>query len=162
MWNLEWNVYALNIFAVILFWNIWFKTNVHVCKSYYVYVNAFNNISPVCVFQVHIWKPWFPSGLNHHEQFTVYKENQREWHQENVRLAIKKYISCNLTNPSFLPGTNSDQFFIRPKWNFGCIVVWHSFVCPSVHPFPTSCPLNILKNLWVTVMILGRKIVHGQ
>ena len=35
-------------------------------------------------------------------------------------------------------------------------------VCLSVRPLATSCPLNILKSLWATVMILGRKIGHGK
>jgi len=52
--------------------------------------------------------------------------------------------------------------FIRPKENFGRIMVWRSSVCLSVRPLATSCPLNILKSLRVTVMVLGRKIGPGQ
>ena len=35
-------------------------------------------------------------------------------------------------------------------------------ICLSVRPLATSCLLNILKSLWVTVILLGRKIGHGQ
>ena len=35
-------------------------------------------------------------------------------------------------------------------------------VCPSVRPLATSCPLNILKSLWVTVILLSRNIGHGH
>ena len=35
-------------------------------------------------------------------------------------------------------------------------------VRPSVRPLATTCPLNILKSLWMTVILLGRKIGHGQ
>jgi len=31
-----------------------------------------------------------------------------------------------------------------------------------VRPLATSCPLNILKSYWMTVMVLGRKIGLGQ
>jgi len=37
-----------------------------------------------------------------------------------------------------------------------------AFVRPSVRPLATSCLLNILKSLWVTVIQVDRKIGHGQ
>jgi len=44
-------------------------------------------------------------------------------------------------------------------------VLWYGVrpsVCLSVRPLATSCLLNILKSFGVTVMVLGRKIGHGQ
>jgi len=55
---------------------------------------------------------------------------------------------------TFHLGGNSNPFHFY--------MVWRSSVRPSVCPLAISCLVNILKSLWVTVMVLNRKIGHGQ
>ena len=58
------------------------------------------------------------------------------------RAAGQSYEEVNL---------NSPQVKLRMYYDI-------TFVRPSVCPWATSCPPNILKCFWATVMVLGRKI----
>jgi len=60
-----------------------------------------------------------------------------------------------------VPLSKSKSFYYTPEVK----LIWYGVrpsVRSSVRPLATSCPLNILNNLLETVMILGRKIGHGQ
>jgi len=83
------------------------------------------------------------------------------FHFYTPEVKLWTYYGMAFVRPSVRPGRQKGTCWVQ-KYPTNVHLWERPSVCPSVRPLATSCPFNILKSLWVTVMVPYRKIDHGQ